>query len=160
MTDTLTEVNKTLGDLIRTMDTPPMDPTTLAEQVIDVIVLSERDSVQRWLMPIVLDEVRRRRRLATLEIEVRVDQELADGVDPCAARKQLIGEHFWTPADGLVPWLTATVEQHAEKAVYQRSRAEPLIVDAERHEAAIAEIEAAGVKCLRDLCRKPRRKAA
>jgi hypothetical protein len=62
----------------------------------------------------------------------------------------LAADSFWVNGRA-VAWLTATAEDHLARAAQQRRLAGTLVEDAERHEYAAREIQAAGVRCLKDL---------
>ena len=63
---------------------------------------------------------------------------------------ELAEDCFWV--DGrMVPWLEATAADHLSRAAAQRRLAAGVIADAELHEHAAHEIEAAGVGCLAEL---------
>lgn len=140
-----------LGTLIAGMDDGMADPVDLADDVIDVVLASSREQARAYLRHAIWDEVRRSRRHSVRAAEQNVGARMQAGADPSAARKALSGTCFWTPDDGLVPWLEATAKQHSARAAYQRERALPLIEDAKRHETAALDILAAGVECLGDL---------
>jgi hypothetical protein len=93
------------------------------------------------------------------DIEQEVDDALVIAESPrdrVSARRLLAEETFALKDGSVVHWLDATAEQHRARAAWQRELAGNCVKDAKRHEAAAAEIEAAGVTCLRDLVKKVR----
>jgi len=140
-----------LGTLVETLDDGVMDLTRLGDGVIEVVLAATPEQAHAYLRGAIATQIHNTRRARTLAVEKTVDEEIAVGIDPSAARKKLVRESFWTPKGGFVAWLEATPEQHVERALHQRSRAVPLLEDAERHERAARDIRKAGANCLADL---------
>lgn len=145
------EVTLGLGSLIEALDNGHVAVARLVDDVIDVVLAATPKQAHAYLRGAVETQIHNARRIATLSVEKTVDLELCAGIDPSAARKKLASENFWISSCGFVPWLKATAEQHIERATSQRSRAVPLLEDAERHERAARDISEAGAKCLADL---------
>lgn len=110
-----------------------------------------KEALARVLRPLVVMEARRLCRGDTRNLEDEVDTRIAAGEDPLSVRRKLSGSEFALPDGRYVPWLDATAADHLARAGWQRRVGQACITDAERHEVAAADIEAAGVTCLRDL---------
>lgn len=140
-----------LRDIITRHDAGDKSIDEVTEAVIEMLLLSDHDTVIECLAPLVRGEVVRLRRNTTRFIEQEVDTDIRKGVDPSAARKQFIQSTFYIPSAGHISWLDATAAQHRERARYQRQRVTKLTADIERHLDCAHDIEEAGVTCLREL---------
>jgi len=67
------------------------------------------------------------------------------------ARVELSGKCFALPDGRMVQWMLATPAEHRERARWQRAMAAASVRDAELHEVAADEIEAAGASCLAEI---------
>ncbi len=107
--------------------------------------------LRQLIRPLLLLHARHALRAVTRRVEDETFKRIEGGEDPMSARRKLVGYSFDLPGGRTVHWLDATATEHMERAFMQRALADKCIVDAERHEQAAAEIEAAGVSCLREL---------
>lgn len=122
------------------------------EQAADRVLAAMRKAdLAKLVRPLLVNEARRYARHETLVIEQEVDRRIADGEDPISVRRKLSESTFPLPGRGRVNWLDATADDHRQRASWQRQLAHACDSDAERHEAAAAAIEAAGVTCLREI---------
>jgi hypothetical protein len=72
-------------------------------------------------------------------------------LDVLSDRAQLVDQYFCLEDGRWVLWLQATVEDHLDRAAWQRKLASGHVTDAEHHEQAADLISAAGVSCLEEL---------
>ena len=101
---------------------------------------------EEWLHELLVREAKHRLRGMALEVERSVDHEpVAEAVIALA------DEAFALPSGRWVPWATATIADHLERAAWQRQLAGTCVKDAERHEEAARKIQEAGVACLAEL---------
>lgn len=141
----------TLRDRIRAAldEDADRDDYALARAVLAGV---RRAELEKLVLPVTANEVRRVRRehVRSVEDAAFSPPRVVDGhqVDPLAARKRLLDECMLVPGKGLVRWGEATVEDHQARIAYLSAQAASIGVTITRHEAAIAEIEAAGVSCL------------
>lgn len=142
MTDTPTGIYGLLGALID----DGVDPDDAASRIV------RRRDIRDLVLPLVAEEARHTARSRTRTIEQRVDRLLAVSPDArCEARRTLVDERFILPDGRFVAWLDATADDHRQRAGWLRRQARAVEQTACRHELAAAEIEAAGVSCLREL---------
>lgn len=122
-----------------------------AEQAVDAVLRKARRSdLADLVRPLLVLRADNFVRANTRSREVEVDRRIAGGEDPISVRRKLANDGFHVGGHFIL-WLDATPAEHLARAAAQRSLANACIADAERHEAAAAEIEAAGASCLRDL---------
>jgi hypothetical protein len=141
-----------LNDVIESLEDETLTNAEVAELVVEVILGSEPEVAGQYLISIVTSAVWRVRRGATRAVEQEADYKLSHGVDPVAARKDVVGKTFWIPVEHLVLWATASVEQHQARVEYMQWKMIPFKEDIARHRKAIKDITDGGVECLADLC--------
>lgn len=122
-----------------------MTPVDAADAIFEL----DHDTLVDLVRPLIVQEGRRYVRSRTRRIEHRVS--FGDQESRADARIRLARESFSLPDGRNVRWLDATVDDHLARAAWQRVFADSCIADAELHEKAAAEIEAAGVTCLREI---------
>ena len=118
----MTKIMQTLGELIAEVETPGMPAADITSKIIDCIQSADPQQQRQYLFGAINSVVISRRRSFVRVIEQEVDAELRQQADPLMARRALIHETFWTPTYGKVDWLTATFDQHMDRAKHQRSR--------------------------------------
>lgn len=104
------------------------------------------------LRPVIAHAIGMSRRAEVRSVERRAPRRgLGSSFDSVQARKEM-AEAFFALGDGTrVRWGEATVAQHRQRiAMLEKMRA-GLSETVARHEAAISEIEAAGVSCLDEI---------
>jgi hypothetical protein len=143
---------RTLRSIIRETD----DGTDNAPTLVVARLLTEHpDVLTALLLPLIREAIRQQRRSVVRTVEQR-----GEPFDSLAERKSLLAECFLVPGVGLVAWGAATAEQHKARADELRAQAASVVATAERHEAAVREIETAGVRCLNEIGKRRRKKVA
>lgn len=126
---------------------------TPTEAVAAVCADLSREEVVELADPLFVAAATHELRNLNRDVEHEVAELLAGATTPedrVAARRALVGRSF--PVEGKwVAWYDATPADHRLRAQWQRRHAGACIADADLHEEAADEIEAAGVTCLRDL---------
>lgn len=139
---------------IRTLLTEHINDGLTAEQAVAKILT--RKDIKILVRPLLMDEAQNLHRARTRRIEQQVDRDLAgdpplDLAGRAEARRALVAEQFVLPDGTWVNWLDATADEHRARAGWLRNLAAATLATAARHQQAAAEIESAGVLCLRDL---------
>lgn len=120
-------------------------PTKASQALVDIVasdVANQRRARVRSIEAAAFDEPRVQSPRRTLG---------STPVDRIDARKRLLDERFHLPNGRSVRWGDATVADHRERIDMQERLRGGIAVEIGRHTAAIAEIEAAGVTCLREI---------
>lgn len=123
-------------------------PEEAAEQVIRSTPKTELAAL---VFPLLVVHARRFIRHGLRDIENEAHRLIDSGEDPLVVRRKLSQTEFALPDGRYVSWGQATAEDHRLRAQWQRAHSASCIEDAERHEAAAALIETAGVSCLDSL---------
>lgn len=130
------------------------DPARTAKAIMKAVGLSAGQAVVLHQPVLLMCESRERDRARACEVAAFAAPEGTgrSGRPVGAPEKDLLRGLTFTRSDGeRVPWLTATVADHLDRIELQQRLLVGIQADIDRHRAAIAAIEAAGVTCLADL---------
>lgn len=126
-----------------------------ADAVSDALKGATRADVNDTLRPLLLDEAKARYRSHVRDLEKKAFPQGTES-QPTAdvqadARQKLMVESFPLPDGRMVEWKLATVEDHRLRSNWLKCHAQSALNTASRHDAAVAQIEAAGASCLAEL---------
>lgn len=122
------------------------------------LLLQDEELMQAIIIPLLRHEVHRLLRHRALQSEKDSNLSNEPTANPAADRLAYLNERFFVPGIGFVTWAEATVEHHTRRITYLSDKAQSILDTAARHEEAITQINAAGVKCLGEVHKRPRRR--
>lgn len=146
-----------LHDLIEKYATTGNEDAEYLTRVIFDDLLHDAELLTEVLMPALKQRITHYLRVQALQAEKNSVLDSKPTADPTADRLAFLNERFFVPGVGLVTWAEATIEHHLARISYLNDKAQGILDTAARHEVAIADIKAAGVKTLGELHTKPKR---
>lgn len=135
-----------------------IDPETPDIQVAEEVVRQYRtlDELRMATFRLVVDEVRRRRRIWDRNIQMGAFRlagtglvELGETLDN--DRAEYMTTRVWVPKEGMVVVGEMTIDQHRRRIKWLEGQKFSLDQDIEFHNSCISRIMAAGVDCLNDV---------
>jgi hypothetical protein len=149
-----------LGELIEKHSTTGNEDADYLTQAIFDDVLRDVDLLNSIVMPALRSAIVHYLRMQALHAEKDSLLDAKPSANPTADRLAFLNERFFVPTIGFVTWAEATVEHHRMRISYLTDKAQGILDTAARHEEAIHQIEAAGVKNLGQVHKPPRRRKA
>ena len=143
----------TLRDVIRDRikAKPNHDDTATARAILRAADVPRK--AEELLLDLVANEVWSVRRAHTRSMERKLFRRNVgnEAADPLGARMKLLAETFALPDGRRVAWGEATIDDHRERIEMLNKLAGGINETISRHEQSIADIVAAGVKCLAEI---------